>query len=231
MSYYGAYETYNAIMGVVSILVSAISLVAYIFQSIGLYSIAKRRGIKAPGLAWVPVGSMWILGSIADQFDYVRTGQVKKKRVALLWLTLVAFILAIIVVPILVQLIANIVVYAAYGYGPEYIMQLVSPFMWVLLVIMALSIVSLIADIIMLICLYKLYKSCKPNSAVALIIFSIIFSIIIPFAIFALRKHDEGMYPEPVQPQRGYPTGPQYNQYMNQNQSNMNQPNMNQPNF
>ena len=97
MSYYGAYETYNAIMGVVSILVSAISLVAYIFQSIGLYSIAKRRGIKAPGLAWVPVGSMWILGSIADQFDYVRTGQVKKKRVALLWLTLVTFILTIII--------------------------------------------------------------------------------------------------------------------------------------
>ena len=43
--------------------VLVVGLVFYVFESIGLYTLAKRRGLQYPGLAWVPVANMWILGS------------------------------------------------------------------------------------------------------------------------------------------------------------------------
>src|SRR5699024_11895073 len=59
-------------------------LVLYIFQSCSLYSIAKRRGISNPGLAWVPVAFVWILGSVSDQYQYVVRGKVCNRRKILL---------------------------------------------------------------------------------------------------------------------------------------------------
>ena len=50
-------------------------LVGWILSSVGLHKIAKRRGIHHAWLAWVPVGSSWLLGSISDHYQYV----VKKK--------------------------------------------------------------------------------------------------------------------------------------------------------
>ncbi len=231
-------QAYAAIVGIATIVGAIIAIVAYIFSSIGLYSIAKRRGIKAPGLAWVPVGSMWILGSIADQFDYVRTGAVKAKRKVLLWLTLVLLILGVVTSILVSQLMTQIIMYAFYGYDLDYVMSLMAPYLWILILPLASSIIGFVAMIIEFICLHKLYKSCKPHSATVLTVFSVLFSIIIPFAIFGVRKHDDGMYADPA-PQTGFQSGPQYNPYMNQqnfnqpnmNQPNFNQPNMNQPNF
>ena len=44
-------------------------MVWYVLQSLGLYTIAERRGIRNPWLAWVPVANMWVLGSISDQYQ------------------------------------------------------------------------------------------------------------------------------------------------------------------
>ena len=60
----------------VAFVVLACFVVMYVFQSIGLYTIAKRRGIANPGLAWVPVAYSWILGSVSDQYQYVVRGKV-----------------------------------------------------------------------------------------------------------------------------------------------------------
>ncbi len=45
----------------------AVILVYYILESIGLYHIAKCRGIENAFLAWIPIGRAYLLGSIADQ--------------------------------------------------------------------------------------------------------------------------------------------------------------------
>ena len=52
----------------------ALAVVMYVFQSLGLYTMAKRRGIKCYGLAWVPIGNLWIMGKLADQFDDYKKG-------------------------------------------------------------------------------------------------------------------------------------------------------------
>ena len=83
------YLIYFLVMG-------GISIVAYVFQSVSMYSIANRRGIKNPWLSWVPLGNLWMLGCISDQYRYVAKGQVKNKRKSLLILGIVMSLLAVV---------------------------------------------------------------------------------------------------------------------------------------
>ena len=76
-----------------------VSVALYVLQAIGLYTIAKRRGIRHAWLAWVPVACLWILGGISDEFKTRITGRAHNKRKALtiLSVVLVALYLAILI--------------------------------------------------------------------------------------------------------------------------------------
>ena len=64
-----------AIVLVAYLLTFGLGITVYILYSLGIYTIAQRRGIKHPWMAWLPVANMWVLGSIADQYRYVSHGQ------------------------------------------------------------------------------------------------------------------------------------------------------------
>ena len=64
------------------------AVAVYVLQSLSIYTIAKRRGIQKPALAWVPVANVWLLGSISDQYRYVVKGEYKSKRKILLTLSI-----------------------------------------------------------------------------------------------------------------------------------------------
>jgi len=70
------------------------TLALYILQALGLYTIAKRRGISHAWLAWIPFGSAWILASISDDFKARRNGKKGKLRIALLALTVAVAVLS-----------------------------------------------------------------------------------------------------------------------------------------
>ena len=72
------------VYGVILSLVSILSGLQYILTSIGLYVMAKNRGIKAPILAWIPVGNAWIIGSLADFFDGLEGKNKNWKKVNLI---------------------------------------------------------------------------------------------------------------------------------------------------
>lgn len=72
-----------------------IGLVAYVLMAVGLYTIAKRRGIRNPWLAWIPVANSWLLGCISDQYQYVAKGRNKSRRKMLLILTIIVELLSI----------------------------------------------------------------------------------------------------------------------------------------
>ncbi len=82
----------------IDIISSLISIAAYILLALGMYSIAKRRGIKNPWLAWIPVANMWLLGCISDQYRYVAKGQEKSKRKMMLVLSILNTLVALILV-------------------------------------------------------------------------------------------------------------------------------------
>ena len=86
-----------------------LGLLVYILQAWALYTIAQRRGINKPWLAWIPVVNVWILGSISDQYQYVVKKQVKNKRKVLLGLNIAMAVLVTILIVALVWLIVAVV--------------------------------------------------------------------------------------------------------------------------
>ena len=44
--------------------VPLVSLAIYVFTALSLYTIAQRRGLHCPWLAWIPVANLWLMGSL-----------------------------------------------------------------------------------------------------------------------------------------------------------------------
>ena len=145
-----------------------LTVVVYVFQSIGLYTIAKRRGIQNPWLAWLPVGNYWIAGSIADQYRYVVKGEEMNRRTILL----------------VTSAVGMAVSWLISGVGMEN--ELLD------LVVTGLDVFTFV---IWQICLYELYTSCNPKNNVLFLVLGIIFPFMPAFFIFANRKKELGMPP------------------------------------
>ena len=179
---------------VMMLFVAAWGIVSYVFTSLGFYSMAKRRGINNPWLAWIPVGNYWIAGSISDQYQQVAKGKDTRRRTILLILALSGYALAIISSGASVAQIMSVIMadhgYNSYGTGMAAygLMGLMS------------SGLSIASSVVYYFCLYDLYASAKPENAVLYIVLSILVGVATPFLIFSCRIHDLGMVPPP-QPQ------------------------------
>ena len=86
-----------------------LSVAMYVFGSLGLYTLASRRGIRNPWLAWIPVVNVWIIGSLSDQYRYVVKGEEKNKRKTLLILHIINFVLGIALLVFLILLVVGLV--------------------------------------------------------------------------------------------------------------------------
>ena len=160
----------------------------YVVQSLGYHAIAKRRGIRNGWLAWLPIGNLWIAGSISDQYQYVTKGKVKNRRKILLGLSIA---LLAVYVGLVVVLVVGMLVSGSAGFGAGTIVTV----LLALLAGLALIAIAIAMLVIQYICLYDLYKSCDPENAVLFLVLSIFFSLVMPFFIFACRKKDLGMPP------------------------------------
>lgn len=179
------------------LLMFAFLILTYVLQSLGMYTIAKRRGIHKPWLAWVPVGNMWILGSISDQYQYVVKGRVRNRRKTLMGLTIAIYALMI---PVYALYIMMIIFSVA---SPETVTGegMVAYGLLVVLLALAMMVVAIVAAVFQYIALYDLFVSCDPNNAVMYLVLSIFINVTLPFFMFACRKKDLGMPPrKPVTP-------------------------------
>ena len=152
----------------VGIAILLLAAVIYVFQSIGLYTIAKNRGIQNPWLAWLPIGSEWIAGSIADQYRYVVKGEEMNRRTILLALSIAGMV---------VSGVVN-------GLEGEFA-----------LLRLVVSVIEIATRVFWHICLYDLYSSCNPKNNVLFLVLGIIFPFLPSFFIFANRKKELGMPP------------------------------------
>lgn len=71
----------SAIVSLITSLLTAVvallpAAAIYVLNALPLYRIAKRRGVSAPWLAWIPVVNDFVLGAVAD--DYQRAMRGKK---------------------------------------------------------------------------------------------------------------------------------------------------------
>ena len=165
----------------------AMGIVFYILQSLGIYTVAKRRGIRKPWLAWIPMGDAWIMGSISDQYQYVKMGKITNRRKVLL----ILYIVLLAAVALLVGSTVGATVHAmlsndgvvALGVGG----LLLSYF-----AIIGLSIAMAVMEYI---ALYDIFRSCNPDNSVVFLILGIFIPVTLPFFLFFNRKKDDGMPP------------------------------------
>ena len=184
-----------------------LAIAAYVLRSIGLYSIAKRRGIANPWLAWIPVAWVWVLGSISDQFRYVTKAQVKSKRNVLLALNIVCSVLAAVMIVVCLVNAVEMVELAYSGTEEQMMTMGLTLLFQVLGLGLLVGAVSLVFAVFQYIALYDLYTSVNPPCNVLFLVLSIVFKVTIPFFIFFNRKLDGGMPPRcdvPQEPLAGY---------------------------
>lgn len=194
------------IFGMVALVVGLFAIVCYVFQSIGLYTIAKRRGIANPWLAWLPVGYYWIAGSIADQYRYVTEGSVKNRRTILLALSIAG-----IVVSSLISTMINGSFMLSTG---EVSMdQLASLGTLGTVLNLVTSALEIAIFVFWQIALYDLYSSCNPKNNVLFLVLGIIFGFLVPFFIFACRNKEAGMPPRREEPRYEYQPNPEPRTY------------------
>lgn len=176
----------------------AFSVGIYLLQSLGFYSIAKRRGIHNPWLAWIPIANQWILGSISDQFQYVAKGKVKNRRKTLLGLQIATSVCGVLI--FVAAFMLGLFATEAEMSGASMGMEMVGPTLLLLAVYFALFVISIVMTVFQYIACYDLFMSCSPNNGVLFLVLSILFNVTLPFFIFALRNKDDGMPPRRTQP-------------------------------
>lgn len=199
------------------LVVLAVCVGSYVLQGISFYSIASRRGIKHAWLSWVPLGSVWILGCISDQYQYVVKRQVKNKRKIMLGLSIAVMVLAILVLVLFGIMIANAVeLEYSYGYREDQLaVGILGNVLGMTVASLVMSGLSIALTILEYIAFYDLYASCDPSDAVVYLILSIFLSFLLPILLFLCRKKDKGMPPKkpapaqiPAEPAAWQPTDP-----------------------
>ncbi len=206
MGYYDPFETEAglAMMGgllivylVVLLISLALSITMYIMGSLGTYKIAKRRGIHNPWLSWIPVGNMWVLGSISDHYQHVAKGKERKYRHLLLWLTVGVYAgLILFFIVYFVSIMGATVGAIGGGSGEAAVASMLGVLSVALIFYFVVLAVSIVTTVFQYIALYDLFRSCKPQNAVLFLILSILVNVTYPFFIFACRNADEGMPPK-----------------------------------
>ncbi len=167
------------------------SVVSYVLHSIGLYTIANRRSIHHSWLAWIPVGNLWLLGSVSDQYQYVVKGKIKNRRKAMLWMyiALVAVYLVWFIFMVVNAFSANNMDTANAG-----------AVIGIIVGVLAIVVLAILISVFRYLAYYDLFVSCNPGNAVLFLVLSIVFPVALPFFVFACRKKDNGMPPRKQPP-------------------------------
>ena len=169
---------------------------AYVFSSLALYTVAQRRGLRKPWLSWVPVVNCWILGSLSDQYRYVVRGENKSKRKILLVLNLLKAVF-ILVVTVLVAVTAAGIIFSVND--AEMMRTINGPLMAILGIALPLSCVTVACAVIRYMALYDIYKSMDPDNCVLFLIVSVlcgpVFKPTEGLFLFFNREKDLGMPP------------------------------------
>ena len=196
-----------------------LGILVYVLQALALYTIAQRRGIKKPWLAWIPVVNVWILGSISDQYQYVVKRQVKNKRKVLLGLNIAMTILAILLIAALIWLFASLVMVGVSmnlfsggnmpganidTYAFEALADEIGVLLLMCLTVLPLLVLVIIHTVCFYMALYDVFCSCEPKNSTLYLVLSLVGNVVVDGArcIFLMlcKDKDLGMPPRKPEP-------------------------------
>lgn len=189
--------TMGILSGMLACIPSMLFAVAvYVLTALALYTIAQRRGLNKPWLAWIPVVNCWVLGSLSDQYRYVVKGENRSKRKSLLVLGILATVLSVTIGILAVVLAVQAVAGAIQNVREEYLLQMImGPMVSIMGLCLPLLGIAIAYAIIRFMALYDVYKSLDPANCVLYLVLSILISPTEPFFLFFNRNKDTGMPP------------------------------------
>ena len=188
-------------------------LAAYLLEAWALFTIAERRGIKKPWIAWIPVVNVWTLGSISDQYHYVTKREVRNKRKLLLGLNIAAFAILIVFAVALIGMVINLIFVSGEtvtGFLPgadllddDFLLESLGHNLGQLLLLIGLTIplvgVVITGAVYKWIAIYDLFRSCDPSNATVYLVVSIVGGFVVDgiYTVFMMicRNKDLGMPP------------------------------------
>jgi hypothetical protein len=181
--------------------VLAFAVVCYVLEGKSLSAIARRRGIEKPWLAWVPVGSSWLLGSISDQYRYVTYGQVRSRRKLLTWLTATLYgAMTVLFVLLGVWMVLSMI--AAINATEEaFLITLLGGMIGLYLFLFLFVGIAAVTSVFQFMAYYDLFRSCDPKKSLVFLLVSIFVSYPLPFFVYSCRNKDLGMPPRTDAPQ------------------------------
>ena len=176
-------------------------IAAYVLTALALYTIAKRRGLNHPWLAWIPVASAWILGSLSDQYRYVVRGENKSKRKVLLTLSILTSVLSTAMIVSVFVAVGKAMFGVIGGMGEEALLEaILGPLVGVAGLCLPMVGIAIAYVVVYYMALYDLYKSLDPSNCVLFLVLSIVFRVTEPFFLFFNRNKDQGMPPRRQNP-------------------------------
>lgn len=176
-------------------------IAAYVLTALALYTIAKRRGLNHPWLAWIPVASAWILGSLSDQYRYVVRGENKSKRKVLLTLNILTAVLSTAMIVSVFVAVGKAMFGVIGGMGEEALLEaILGPLVGVVGLCLPMVGIAIAYVVVYYMALYDLYKSLDPSNCVLFLVLSIVFRVTEPFFLFFNRNKDQGMPPRRQNP-------------------------------
>ena len=173
-----------------------VSIATYVLTALALYTIARRRGLKNPWLAWIPVADCWLIGSLSDQYQYVVNGASKSKRKLLLGFRILTSVLCAVLLGLVVKLCFHAFGGVMRGTLPDMLLaQILHQAAGLMTVALPLLGVSIAFAVLRYMALYDIYKSLDPANCTLFLVLSILFGITEPFFLFFSRNKDDGMPP------------------------------------
>ena len=176
------------------LLLFGILIATYILQSLSLHTLARRRGIASPWLAWLPYGNYWIIGSLARDYDKQNNIQRRWDK-TLLTLSIVfsASYLIIYFAVIFGTLITMLNMDAATM--PEetavaIVLVVFSAFIPIMIIATALQIITYI-------CFFKIFESTVPDKALKYFLLSLLLPLAQPICLFLCRNKGY-QHPDPL---------------------------------
>ena len=150
----------------------------YVLSSLGLYGIAKKRNISWAGLAWLPIGNLWVMGSIIDSYEDKKEDHFKKWRVllpVLMAVVVAAYILIYVVYFVMYfAMFGTMVVEANVEEIPEASIGLFLIFMIVIIIMFVLlALVMAAAQALNYIAIYKVYENIATKKEIKYLILSV----------------------------------------------------------
>lgn len=176
-----------------------LNVVSYVLLAISLYTIAKRRGIQHAWLAWIPIGSTWLLGCISDQYQYVARRQEKNKRKVMLVLEILVVVACVVMIALVVAMCVDLFTSVGFNVNLEMsdlaIARMLQYVGWVVVAALVTLGLSIALAVLTYMAYYDLFASCEPNNKVVFLLLGIFFGVLMSIFAFACRNKDYGMPP------------------------------------